>query len=217
MSTDFVLNAELRADMGKGASRRLRQTGKVPAIMYGAGKEPTSIMFEHNELAHHIENEAFFSHILTVNLDGGSEKAIVKDLQRHPSRPLLLHMDLQRVSATEKIRVHVPLHFINEESSPGVKEGGMMSHSINEVEVHCLPGSLPEFLEADLGNLELNAIFHLSDIKLPEGVELVELTHGAGHDQAVASVHVTRAAQEGPEEEEAAGGEEGAAPEEPAE
>ena len=196
MSTDFIINAQSRADMGKGASRRLRHAGKVPGIMYGTGKEPTPIQVEHNELAHHLENEAFFSHILTIKLDGKDESAIIKDLQRHPARPLILHVDFQRVSATEKIRVHVPLHFINESTSPGVREGGLVTHSIIEVEVACLPKHLPEFIEVDLGNLALNGILHLTDIKLPEGVELVELSHGAGHDQAVASIHLPRAAKE---------------------
>jgi len=208
--TDFVLTAELRNDMGKGASRRLRRAGKVPAIMYGAGKEPTSISLNHNELVHQAESEAFFSHILTIKLGGKDESAIIKDMQRHPGRPLIMHIDLQRVSATEKIRVHVPLHFINEETAPGVREGGMVSHSVTEVEVQCLPKNLPEFIEIDLGNLELNGIIHLSDIPLPSGVELVELLHGESHDQAVASIHLPRAAKEVAEE----GGEEtGAAPE----
>jgi large subunit ribosomal protein L25 len=201
MSEDFVLNAELRADTGKGASRRLRHAGKVPAILYGAGKEPTALTLIHNELAHQVENEAFFSHILKVNVDGKAEQAIVKDLQRHPSRPIIMHIDLQRVSATEKIRVQVPIHFINEENAPGVKEGGLITHSVTEVEIACLPGNLPEYIEVDLSGLELNEIFHLTDIKLPEGTELVELTHGEGHDQPVASVHMPRAAKETTEEE----------------
>lgn len=194
--TDFVLTAELRNDMGKGASRRLRRTGKVPAIMYGAGKEPTSISLEHNELVHQAENEAFFSHILTIKLDGKDESAIIKDMQRHPGRPLIMHIDLQRVSATEKIRVHVPLHFTNEATAPGVREGGLVSHSVTEVEVQCLPKNLPEFIEVDLGNMGLNDIVHLTDLQLPAGVELVELLHGESHDQAVASIHMPRAAKE---------------------
>lgn len=207
MSVDFILNAETRSDMGKGASRRLRHAGKVPAIMYGVGKEPTSITLNHNELAHQLENEAFYSHILTVKVDGKDESAILKDLQRHPGKPVILHVDLQRVSATEKIRVNVPLHFINEETAPGVREGGLVTHSISETVVACFPKDLPEFIEVDLGNLELNAIFHLSDIVLPDSVELVELSHGAGHDQAVASIHMPRAAKEESTEIEGEGGE----------
>ena len=196
MSNDFSLDAQARSDKGKGASRRLRRTGKVPAVMYGASKEPTSISLKHNELVHQLENEAFFSHILTVKLNGKDESAILKDLQRHPGKPVILHVDLQRVSATEKIRVNVPLHFINEATAPGVREGGLVTHSITEAEVACLPKDLPEYIEVDLGNLELNAIFHLTEIVLPSGVELVELSHGEGHDQPVASIHMPRAAKE---------------------
>jgi large subunit ribosomal protein L25 len=203
--TDFVLTAELRNDMGKGASRRLRGAGKVPAIMYGGHQEPTSISLIHNELAHELENEAFFSHILTIKLEGKDENAIVKDVQRHPSKPVILHIDLQRVSASEIIRVHVPLHFVNEATSPGVKAGGLVTHSLIEAEVQCLPKDLPEFIEVDLGNIQVNEILHLSDLKLPAGVELVELAHGEGHDQAVASVHLPRAAKEAAEEGEAGG------------
>ena len=211
----FILEAEARNDLGKGASRRLRREGKVPAVIYGSGKEPTSLSLDHNDLLHKLENEAFFSHILTVKLGGKEESAIIKDLQRHPSKPVVLHMDLQRVSASEKIRVHVPIHFVNEEKCPGVKEGGLVTHNMTEVEVACLPKDLPEFIEADLSNLQLDAIFHLTDIKLPSGVEAVELTHGEGHDQPVASIHMPRAAKESTGEEaaeggaEAAGGEEG--------
>ncbi|MGD8785718.1 MAG: 50S ribosomal protein L25/general stress protein Ctc [Thioalkalispiraceae bacterium] len=198
MSSDFLLNAELRTDTGKGASRRLRHAGKVPAILYGQNKDPMPLTFNQNELAHQVDNEAFFSHILKVSVDGkGEEQAIVKDLQRHPSRPYIMHIDLQRVSATEQIRVQVPLHFINEEKAPGVtRDGGLISHNITEVEIACLPGDLPEYIEVDLGSLEMNDIFHLTDLKLPEGTELVELTHGEAHDQAVASVHMPRAAKE---------------------
>jgi large subunit ribosomal protein L25 len=210
--TDFILTAEMRNDMGKGASRRLRGAGKVPAILYGGHKEPTSISLIHNELAHQLANEAFFSHILTIKLGSGEENAIVKDVQRHPSKPVILHIDLQRVSATENIRVHVPLHFINAATAPGVKEsGGVVAHSLIEVEVQCLPKNLPEFIEVDLGNLGLNQIIHLTDLKLPPGVELVELLHGEAHDQAVASIHLPRAAKEA-EETPAAGGETPVAP-----
>jgi len=209
----YVLEAEARNDLGKGASRRLRRTGKVPAVIYGAGKEPTSLSVDHNDLLHKLENEAFFSHILTVKLGGKEENAIIKDLQRHPSKPVVLHMDLQRVSMSEKIRVHVPIHFINEEQSPGVRGGGLVTHNMTETEVTCLPKDLPEFLEVDLIELDLDAIVHLSDIKLPSGVEIVELTHGEGHDQPIASIHMPRAAKESSDEAveggEAAAGEEG--------
>ena len=210
----YVLEAEARNDLGKGASRRLRRLGKVPAVLYGTGKEPTALSLEHTDLLHKLENEAFFSHILTVKLGGREESAIIKDLQRHPSKPIVMHMDLQRVSASEKIRVHVPLHFINAEQCPGVKEGGLVTHNLTEVEVSCYPKDLPEFIEADLAAMELDSIYHLTDIKLPAGVELVELLHGEDHDQPVASIHLPRAAKEEAEEEApAAGGTEAAAPE----
>jgi len=208
MSINFVLEAEPRTDLGKGASRRLRRTGMVPAVIYGAGKDPVSLSVKHNELQHSLENEAFYSHILTIKLGGKEEQAILKDLQRHPSKPVIMHMDLQRVSANEKLRIHAPLHFLNEETAPGVKAGGMVSHSQTEIEITCLPKDLPEYIEVDLGALELDASIHLSEITLPAGVEAVELTHGEGHDPAIVSIHMARGAKETDEgEAEAAEGE----------
>ena len=211
--SDFVLNAEPRSDMGKGASRRLRRSGRVPAIVYGAGKDPVSISLDHNELKHQLENEAFFSHILTVKIGSDEDSTIVKDVQRLPGTPHILHMDLQRVSAKEKIRVHVPLHFLNEAKCPGVKEGGVIAHNLTEVEVQCLPKDLPEYIEVDLANMNLNDTIHMSDLKLPEGAELWELLHGEEHDQAVASIHMPRAAVEVEEAEEAEEAAEAPAPE----
>ena len=211
MSESFVVEAEPRTDLGKGASRRLRREGKVPGVIYGAGKEPASIALEQTVLLHQLENEAFFSHILTVKVGKDEEQAIIKDLQRHPSKPFIMHVDLQRVSAKEKIRVHVPLHFLNEETAPGVKAGGLVSHNITEVEVSCLPKDLPEYLEVDLGSLDLEDVVHLSEIPLPKGVELVELSHGEGHDQSVITIHLPRGAKEEEEAEEAEAGEVAAA------
>ena len=211
MSESFVVEAEPRTDLGKGASRRLRREGKVPGVIYGTGKEPVSISLEQNVLLHQLENEAFFSHILTVKVGKDEEQAILKDLQRHPSKPFIMHVDLQRVSAKEKIRVHVPLHFLNEETAPGVKAGGLVSHNITEVEVSCLPKDLPEYLEVDLGSLDLEDVVHLSEIPLPKGVELVELLHGEGHDQSVITIHLPRGAKEEEEAEEAEAGEVAAA------
>jgi large subunit ribosomal protein L25 len=210
--SDFVLQAEARSEQGKGASRRLRRTGEVPAVMYGAGKDPVMLSLDHNILVHQLENEAFFSSILTVKFGKDEDQAILKDLQRHPSKPYILHMDLQRVSATEAIRVHVPLHFVNEETCPGVKAGGVITHNLTEVEVSCLPKNLPEYIELDLGDLELDTTVHLTDIKLPEGVEMVELMHGEGHDQAVVGIHMPRAAKEETVEEEGGEAEEEAKP-----
>ncbi len=188
----FEINAQRRTDVGKGASRRLRHAGYIPAIMYGAGKEPVSLTLSHSELLKHLEHEAFYSHILTVNIDGQAEKAVLKDLQRHPYRPLLMHIDLQRVSETQKLHMRVPLHFLNEEKCVGVKQGGgVVSHHLTEVEIYCLPKDLPEFINVDLSNTKLNEILHLSNLELPEGVELAGLGDAA-HDLPVASVHLAR-------------------------
>ncbi|MCW9023507.1 MAG: 50S ribosomal protein L25/general stress protein Ctc [Gammaproteobacteria bacterium] len=209
MSEEFVLEAEPRTDQGKGASRRLRRAGLVPAVIYGAGKEPASLSLQHNVLLHQLENEAFYSHILTVKVGSNTEQAILKDLQRHPSKPVVMHVDFLRVSANEKIRVQVPLHFINEETSPGVKAGGLVAHSFNEVEVSCLPKDLPEYIEVDMAEVDVDGSVHMSDIKVPAGVELVELSHGEGHDQSVASIHISRGAKESDEDVEEAAPEEG--------
>lgn len=195
MNTEFVLNGEVRNKTGKSAARRLRNTEKVPAILYGGNQEPIQLAFSHAELIHQLENEAFYSHILTLNVDGKEHKAVLKDLQRHPSKPKVLHMDLQRVSETEKLIMHVPLHFIGEDIAPGVKvSGGNISHQMSNVEVRCLAKHLPEFIEVDLSSLGLNESIHLSDLKLPQGVELIELIHGADHDLPVASINPPRGA-----------------------
>jgi large subunit ribosomal protein L25 len=193
---DFNITAEVRSDLGKGASRRLRHEGKVPAVIYGGDKEPVSLTLDHNDLYHHLENEAFYSHILNIDVAGSKEKAVLKDLQRHPAKPIILHADFMRVSEKDKLKMHVPLHFTNEELAPGVKIGGVVTHNITEVEVQCLPKDLPEFLEVDLSGLEIEQILHLTDIKLPKGVELVELLHGEEHNQAIAAIHKTRASKE---------------------
>ncbi len=203
--SDFVLQAEPRSDQGKGASRRLRRTGRVPAVMYGAGKDPVMLTLDHDELVNQLKSEAFFSSILTVKMGQGEDQAIIKDLQRHPGKPYILHMDLQRVSATEAIRVQVPLHFMNEEKCPGVKEGGVITHNLTEVEVSCLPKNLPEYIELDLGELKLDHTVHMSELKLPAGVELVELMHGEEHDQPVVAIHLPRGAKEEEAEEEEGG------------
>ena len=195
MSESFIIEAEVRTDTGKGASRRLRHTDKVPGIIYGAGKDPVSITVEHNEMLHHLENEAFYSHILTVNVGKDGEPVILKDLQRHPAKPRLMHLDFQRVNMKEKLRMHVPLHFINEDDAPGVKAGGLVTHSATELHILCLPTDLPEFIEVDLANLELDASLHVSDLVLPKGIESVDLGHGddSSHDHIVAAIHLPRA------------------------
>lgn len=191
----FELTAQPRQDLGKGASRRLRRQGLIPAIIYGAGQEPMSLTLNHNELLKSLQQEAFYSHILTVNINDQPEKAVLKDLQRHPYRPVVLHADFQRVSETKKITMHVPLHFLNEEKCMGVKQGGgMVSRQLAEVEIRCLPRDLPEYLEVDLSEVKLNQIIHLSDLALPPGVELVALFHGAEYNLPVVSVHLPRTA-----------------------
>jgi len=196
MAISFELNAEPRTDTGKGASRRLRRAGKVPAIMYGGGKDPESLTLSHNEIIRNLEHEAFYSHILTVRVGGNDTQAILRDLQRHPSRPLVLHMDLQRVSATEKLKTHVPLHFLGEDTAPGVKAGGLVAHDLTEVMVECLPKDLPEYIEVDISGLDIGDALHLSDLKVPAGITLTELTRGEGHDLAVVAIHARRVVEE---------------------
>lgn len=176
MATSFELNAESRNDMGKGASRRLRRTGKVPAIIYGGDTAPQNLSIGHNELLRRLEDEAFYSHILTINIDGKSEQAVLRDLQRHPAKPVVLHVDLQRVKAGQALRMHVPLHFKGEQECPGVKtQGGIVNHNRVEVEVECMPKDLPEFIEVDASQLSIGESVHLSQVTLPNGVVLVEL------------------------------------------
>ncbi len=198
-NVDFNITAEVRSDLGKGASRRLRREGKVPAVLYGADKDPVSLTLDHNDFFHHLENESFYSHILNIDVAGKKEKAVLKDMQRHPAKPIIMHADFMRVSDKEKLKMFVPVHFINEEQAPGVKKGGLVTHNITEVEIQCLPKDLPEYLEADLADLDMEQILHLTDIKLPSGVELVELLHGEDHNQPIAAIHKTRASKEAEE------------------
>lgn len=199
----FELSAENRATVGKGASRRLRRTQMIPAIMYGGKAEPMMLTLPHKNVVKALENEAFYSHILTLDIAGKKQQVVLKDLQRHPYKPVILHMDFLRVSATEKINMHVPLHFINESDAPGLAdEGVVLSKHMVEVEIRCLPGNLPEFIEVDLSHLSLDHAVHLTELKLPAGVELVALSHGEihDHDSAVASVHKLRVSTENAEE-----------------
>ena len=205
---DFNLTAEVRSDAGKGASRRLRRSGKVPGVVYGAHKDAQSITLDHTELMRHLEHEAFYSHILTIKVGKDEQQAILKDLQRHPYKPVILHADFQRVSADEEIRVNVPLHFLNEATSIGVKQqGGVISHVLTQLEVFCLPKDLPEYIEVDVAALEIGQSLHISDLKLPAGVTSVELSHGEEHDQPVVAIHHARVAVEEEPAAEAAPGE----------
>ncbi|MBT0588183.1 50S ribosomal protein L25/general stress protein Ctc [Alteromonas oceanisediminis] len=185
----FTLDAQVRTDLGKGASRRLRHADKVPAILYGGNEEPLAITLDHNKLNQAQDFEAFYSHILTINVDGKKVQALVKDMQRHPFKPKVTHVDFQRVIAGEKLHTNVPIHFINEAKSEAIKGGGIAEHHVNEIEVTCLPKDLPEFIEVDMANVEMDQTLHLSDIKLPKGVESVELgKDDETHDLAVVTI-----------------------------
>ena len=196
MSSEFEIVAETRTDLGKGASRRLRRLeGKLPGIIYGNDIAPTSISLVSKDLVKALENEAFFTHILSVSIDGKAEQAVIKDLQRHPSKGTPLHIDFQRIDANHKLHMHVPLHFLNEETCPGVKQdGGIISHIVTDVEIICLPKDLPAFIEVDLAEMALGQTLHLTDLTLPAGVELMAFTHGNEHehDLPICNVHAPR-------------------------
>ncbi len=197
MSSVFEFVAERRGQSGKSVARRMRHQGNVPAVIYGGHKEPQLIALSHNEVIKHLAHEAVYSHVLDVSVDGVVEKAILKGVQRHPARFQVLHLDFQRVSMTEAVRVHVPLHFINEQTSVGGKKGGIVAHAMIDVEVTCLPAALPDYLEVDLKGLDIGDSAHLSDIVLPPGVEIVALTQGAEHDHPVASMMASKAGKDG--------------------
>jgi len=188
MATIHEIPAESRKDEGKGASRRLRHAGKVPAIVYGSTQEPANIQLHHNTVWLASQNEWFYSAILDLNLDGKTEKVLLRDMQRHPFKAQLLHLDFQRVDENKAIRIRVPLHFLNQEKSPAGKMAGVLiSHAMTDVEISCLPKNLPEFISVDLGELKVGDIVHMSDLKLPDGVEIPELRLGKEHDSAVAT------------------------------
>jgi len=190
MSNEFTLAATARDDIGKGASRRLRRlAGTIPAIVYGGKNKPSAITLVHKDLMKALENEAFYSHVVSLVIDGKAEEVILKDLQRHPARLEVLHADFFRVSKTKALTVKAPIHFINEDLCVGVKtDGGIIQHMLNELEISCLAKNLPEYIEVDMAEIELGGSVHISDIKLPKGVESVALSHGEDHDLSVASV-----------------------------
>jgi len=191
----FEIEATLRNDKGRGASRRLRREEKVPGVVYGGGEQPASLAMEHKKISKALENEAFYSHILTLKVDNKPEQVILKDLQRHAYKPRILHVDFQRVRADEKLHMHVPLHFVGGDVAPGVKDGGgVVSHIMSDIEVSCLPANLPEYIEVDISKMELNDILHLSNLKLPKDVEILALTHE--DDKPVVSVHIPRVEEE---------------------
>jgi large subunit ribosomal protein L25 len=194
MTDLFTLEAEVRTDLGKGASRRLRHANKVPAILYGEGQEPVSLTLEHKNVYRAQQEEAFYSHVLTINIDGKPVECLLKDMQRHPFKQLVMHMDFLRIDATHAVHVNAPVHFINEDTAE--KKGGVITHHVNEIAVSCLPADIPEFIEVDVSGLEVGVTLHLSDIALPKGVTSDELAKGESHDQAVASLNAPKVAKD---------------------
>ena len=195
MAEKFDLIADYREDNGKGASRRLRREGRVPAIIYGAGRPPRSLVFDHNRVIQQLANEKFYSSVLTIKVGEKAQAAIVKDIQRHPAKPFIMHMDFQRIVEDQEIRMNVPIHLIGADVAVGVKQGGgTVSQMRNEVEVVCLPKHLPEYLDLDISELELDGLMYLSDIPLPEGVMIPEIAQEeeAGQAQPVVSIHVIK-------------------------
>jgi len=193
MAEKFDLIADIREDSGKGASRRLRHQNKVPAIIYGAGRPPRSLTFDHNKVMHELENESFYSSVLNIKVGEKSQAAIVKDVQRHPAKPRIMHLDFQRIVEDEVIRMNVPIHVIGGDIAPGVKEGGgAVSQMRNDVEVVCLPKDLPEYLDIDISELELDGLMYMTDIPLPDGVEIPELAQEVEQVQPIVSIHIIK-------------------------
>ena len=212
MTSSIVINATLRADVGKGASRRLRRNNGVPAILYGAKKEAQSLLLQHHEIIKVLENEQIYTQLFNLNINGEMHSVRLRDIQRHAYKPKILHMDFQRITGTERLHVKIPLHFINEENSPAVKDGAIIAHQIKEVEIICPALHIPAFLEVDLSNLTVDQIVHLSDLKLPADAVIVALTHGESHNLPIAAAHMPRVVVE--EVAEVPAVEEAAAPEE---
>ncbi|MFB3125012.1 MAG: 50S ribosomal protein L25/general stress protein Ctc [Woeseiaceae bacterium] len=224
MGQEFDLIADYREDQGKGASRRLRLEGKVPAIIYGAGRPPRALTFDHSKVVRQLENESFYSSILSIKVGEKSQAAILKDVQRHPSKRQILHLDLQRIVEDKQIKMNVPIHYVGEDVAVGVKDGGgTVTKMVTDVEVTCLPKDLPEYLDVDISQLDLNEMLYLTDIKVPDGVEIVALTHVEEEQaQPIVSIQFIKEEiieEEVPEEEEleAIEGEEGEEGEAPAE
>ena len=205
MATNFELQAEKRDQFGTADSRRLRrQSGRVPAIVYGAGQSPQPITLNHDEVIVALGQEAFYSNIVKLTVGGKPEQVILKALQRHPYKHKVLHLDFMRVKADEKLTVNVPLHFQGEEEAPGVKEqGGVITHHCSEIAIRCLPKHLPEFINVDVSAMQLDEVIHLSAVKLPTGVESVALALGADHDAPVVAIHIPRIVEEAPLDDEA--------------
>lgn len=204
--SEFAIDAVARKDVGKGASRRLRHADLVPAIVYGGEVAPLQVTLQGKAVRKALEAEGFYSQVINLNVDGTVQQAILKDVQRHPARGDAMHLDFLRVDATHEVTTTVSLHFINEDTSVGVKAGGAIAHNLQEVEVRCLPSALPEFIEVDMAAVEMGASLHLSDLTVPAGVVLTQLAHGEDHDLPVVSINAPRGVEE--TEGEAAEGEE---------
>ena len=198
MTDIFTLQAEVRTDLGKGASRRLRHANKVPAIIYGENQEPVSLTLAHNKVWRAQQEEAFYSQVLTLDINGESVQCLIKDMQRHPFKQLVMHLDFLRIDATHAVHTNVPVHFINEDVV--AKTGATINHQVTEIAISCLPGNLPQFIEIDLAGLEVGQTLHLSDVKFPEGVTSDELSKGAEHDLAVVTANAPKASSEDSEE-----------------
>lgn len=199
MANVFEFVAEARSATGSSAAKIVRRQGKVPAVIYGGNDAPAMLVLDHNELLKQLAHEAVYSHVLDIKVDGRTEKAILKHIQRHPAKPQILHIDFMRVDESHKVKVHVPLHFINEATSVGVKKGGVVSHAMADVEVACMPSALPEFIEVDMANVDVGVTLHLSDLVLPAGIEIPELQQGSEHDHPV--VQISKPKGEGASEE----------------
>lgn len=196
MANVFEFVAESRSAVGSIAAKAVRREGKVPAIVYGGDSAPEMLVLDHNEVVKHLVHEAVYSHVLDLKIGDKTEKAVLKHIQRHPAKPVILHMDFLRVDDSHKVKVHVPLHFTNEATSVGVKKGGVVNHSISDVEVLCMPSSLPEFIEVDLSALDIGTTLHLSDLVLPAGVEIAALHQGAEHDHPVVQIVKAKSTEE---------------------
>jgi len=189
MSNKYTLDAEMREDLGKGASRRLRRVNKIPAILYGAGRPAWSLSLKEFQLARNLQEESFYAAIIELTLEGKTQKVFLRDLQRHPAKETVLHVDLQRVRDDVEMTVVLPLHYLNEDIAHGVKmEGGQILHNAMDIEITCLPGVLPQYIEVDMAEVKLGESVHMSNLKLPEGVVSTELSQGEEHDQQIATI-----------------------------
>ncbi len=199
MST-FTLNLTNRTDKGKGASRRLRRTNQIPAVIYGGGTEPQSLQMNHDDIIKALSDGAIYTSVLDINIDGKVTKAVFKDIQRHAYKPKVLHIDFLRINDNEKIHMHIPIHCLGGDVAPGVKAGGQMNHNMSDIEVICLAKDLPEYLEIDVSEMNIGDTLHISDLPLPEGVVSAELAHGAAHDQPIVAIHKSRGMSEDDED-----------------